>query len=275
MHDSAIRIVTIDTVEGCRDHERLQNLIWGHDPPDAVPTHALVALGRHGGVVLGAYAGTELVGLLLSMLALHEGRLVHLSHLLGTHPTWRGRGIGEALKWRQRELVLEQGLTTTVIWTYDPLEAVNARLNLTRLGGIVRSYARDYYGAMQDALNRGIPSDRFTVEWHLDAPTVQERAAGHPPAPPDAAVPQALGSQSDAQGIRRPMAFAAAAPAVLVEIPAAMQALKRQAPDLALAWRLATRDAFERLFAAGYVATSVVRDGERVFYYLQHEGVSV
>lgn len=274
MQDHDIHIITLDTVEGCRDHERLQNLVWGHDPPEAVPTHALIAMARHGGVVLGAYARSQMVGLLLSVPALHGGSLVHLSHVLGTHPAWRGHGIGEALKWRQRELVLAQGIAT-IIWTFDPLEAVNARLNLTRLGGIVRAYTRDYYGAMQDALNRGIPSDRFTVEWRLDAPPVLARAGDHTPPmprPPSVDGPLALGSEADASGARRPTPFAAPdEPAALVEIPVQMQQLKRQAPELALAWRMATREAFERLFAAGYTATSVVRDDDRVFYYLTRE----
>src|SRR5579884_3469728 len=177
MQPDGIRIESIETFEGFRAHRDLQTLIWAHDPPEAVPTEFLIALARHGGVVLGAYADSAMVGILLSVPALQEGRLVHLSHMLGIHPGWRGHGIGEAMKWRQRELVLAQGIDT-ITWTFDPLEAVNARLNLSRLGGVVRRYGRDYYGAMEDALNRGVPSDRMIVDWRLKAPCVCARAEG-------------------------------------------------------------------------------------------------
>lgn len=266
MHAQEFRIEVVDTIEGCRQHQQLQDLVWsGGDP---VPAEFMIALARNGGLVLGAYAGEAMVGLLLGVPALKDGTLAHLSHILGVHPAWRGHGIGEALKWRQRELVLAQGITR-VTWTFSPLEAVNARLNIVRLGGIVRTYTRDYYGQMQDALNRGIPTDRFTLEWLLDAPRVVQRASGRrPPDPPEA--PIALGAVLSAAGQREPAGFVEpAGPAALVEIPSTIQELRRQSLDLALAWRLATRDAFERLFAAGYVATHVLRRDERTFYYLE------
>ena len=268
MQPDGIRIESIDTFEGFRAHRDLQNLIWAHDPPEAVPMELLIALARHGGVVLGAYAGTAMVGLLLSVLALDGGRLVHHSHMLGTHPGWRGHGIGEAMKWRQRELVLAQGIDT-ITWTFDPLEAVNARLNLSRLGGIVRQYGRDYYGAMEDALNRGVPSDRMIVEWSLDAPRVRERAQGQRSEPPaDAAV--ALAAEEPARGLPRPRAFVApTAGDALVEIPLRAQEIKRRDFDLALRWRFAVREALESLFAAGYSATGVARRDDRAFYYLE------
>lgn len=133
METDEIRIEIIDTPEGCHEHERLANLIWGSDPPSAVPTHMLVALSRSGGLVLGAYAGTLMVGMLVGVPSIRKGQLMHLSHMLGVHPGWRGRGVGDALKWRQREFVLAQGIET-VHWTYDPLEAPNARLNVAHLG---------------------------------------------------------------------------------------------------------------------------------------------
>jgi predicted GNAT superfamily acetyltransferase len=268
MPSDAIRIETIDTIDGCAEHVRLQRTIWGQDPPDSVPEHLLIAAARHGGLVLGAYAGDQMVGLLMSMPALHEGRLVHLSHMLGTHPDWRGHGVGAALKWRQRELVLAQGIDL-VTWTYDPLEAINARLNLSQLGGTTREYVRDYYGAMDDALNRGVPSDRFVVLWRLNAPRVHERAAGSAPEPDSGDAPLALAAII-VRGLPRPGDFSPpAGPTALIEIPGNIQQIKREQPDLALEWRLATRAAFERLFAAGYVATNLVRRDGRAFYYVE------
>jgi predicted GNAT superfamily acetyltransferase len=59
----------------------------------------------------------------------------------------------------------------------------------------------------------------------------------------------------------------------LVEIPADFQAMRSTDPALAFAWRVHTRELFERLFAAGYLVTDFVHvDGEqpRSFYVLVH-----
>lgn len=133
----------------------------------------------------------------------------------------------------------------------------------------MRTYARDYYGDMEDALNRGIPSDRFTIEWLLSSARVRERAAG---VAQDETLdaPPALGSTVAADGLRQPTAFVEPdGVTALVEIPARIQEIRRQAHDKALAWRMAARDAFEQLFARGYVVTGVLRREDRVFYYLE------
>ena len=268
MNVDRLRIVSLDTIDGCRDHIRLQGSIWGEVYGEVVPVHLLIAIARSGGVVLGAYAGDEIVGLLLSTLALIDGRAGHLSHMLGVRLDWRGRGVGERLKWRQRELVIAQGFDT-IVWTYDPLESANARLNLTHLGGIVHTYTRDYYGAMGDALNRGVPSDRFTVEWHLNSERVRNRAAiGAPPIMQ--AAPIALAAGPAADGLAQPGEFMPpAAGPVLVEIPPSIQEIKRHGLDCALAWRLATRAAFEQLFSAGFRAVDVVRRDASFYYYFE------
>lgn len=269
---SDIRLVELREPDGFQQHVNLQDLVWGPEPGEAVPTHLLIASARNGAMVLGAYDGDDMVGCLYGLHALHAGRLTHLSHLLAVHPDYRGRGIGEALKWRQRELVLAQGIDT-VTWTFDPLQALNARLNLSRLGGYSATYVRDYYGAMADSLNAGLPSDRLVLTWRLDAPAVAARARGDYQAAAsragEAAV--ALGSEPVRNGLRAPVPSphdAASVTAVLVEVPANVAALKQQDAALALRWRLAVRAALEGLFAAGYVANDVLRREGRSFYYV-------
>jgi hypothetical protein len=53
---------------------------------------------------------------------------------------------------------------------------------------------------------------------------------------------------------------------VRVEIPADIQGVKQQNPDLAAAWRRSTRRAFLHYFARGYRVTTYLRDGNRRFY---------
>jgi predicted GNAT superfamily acetyltransferase len=57
--------------------------------------------------------------------------------------------------------------------------------------------------------------------------------------------------------------------AVRLAVPADIQALKRDAPAEAAAWRARVRAGLERAFAAGYRATALVRDGATAWYVLE------
>ena len=58
--------------------------------------------------------------------------MVHWSDMLAVRSECRGAGLGRHLKLTQRERLLELGVAT-VKWSYDPLEASNAHLNINRL----------------------------------------------------------------------------------------------------------------------------------------------
>jgi predicted GNAT superfamily acetyltransferase len=57
----------------------------------------------------------------------------------------------------------------------------------------------------------------------------------------------------------------------LVEVPPDLSALKTGDPDLALAWRLHTRELFETCFANGYTAVDLLRRNGRNYYLLQRD----
>ena len=94
-------------------------------------------------------------------------------------PAARGRGIGVALKLRQRAVCLEHGVDE-VRWTYDPLIRRNARMNLVRLGAEVVAFHPDFYGGLDDAITGADHSDRFEVRWRLDSPRTARALAGGP-----------------------------------------------------------------------------------------------
>lgn len=155
----------------------VQYATWGHD--DAVVPHQIVAAMRNGGIVIGAYYGTHMVGFSYGFPGYKDGKAYLCSHMLAVLPEYRYHGLGRQLKLAQRQAALEKGYEL-VTWTYDPLQAPNARLNLAKLGAVARTYVPDYYGAMSDAINAGLPSDRFVVEWHLQSPRVVAAVAGGP-----------------------------------------------------------------------------------------------
>lgn len=212
--------------------EPLQIAAWAMpDATDSVPAHQLLAAAKYGGLVLGAFAGSDLIGLNYSFVGLHQHRPIWISHMLAVHPAYRGKGIGLQLKLEQRRLAMEQGIES-IQWTYDPLELVNGTLNIRRLGGIARTYLRDFYGTMNDGLNAGLPSDRLVVEWEIASDRVERALAeGAAPVPDGEEIP--------------------------VPVPAQFQRMKQQDPAQALEVRLATREIFEQAFAAGYQLTGV------------------
>ncbi|MFD4422973.1 hypothetical protein ACFWN7_15930 [Agromyces sp. NPDC058484] len=121
------------------------------------------------------------LGATLGFLGWSGGLHLH-SHMNAVDPAARGRGIGVALKIRQRAVCLAHGVTE-MRWTYDPLIRRNARLNLVRLGAEVAAYFPDFYGELGDAITGADRSDRFEVRWRLDAPrTARALAQGPVPA---------------------------------------------------------------------------------------------
>ena len=99
--------------------------------------------------------------------------------MLAALPDRRHAGVGFALKLAQRASCLDRDIHL-VRWTFDPLVARNAHLNINKLGATCDRFHRDYYGQMPDAINAGDRSDRLVVRWRLD------REPGAPRAPGDA-----------------------------------------------------------------------------------------
>ncbi len=257
--------------------EELQRAVWQMpDWRDAVPANFLSAAHKNGGIVLGAFDDGRLVGLAFSFVALDDHfvlpLLKHHSHMLAVLPECQGRRIGQDLKWRQRELALAQNIHL-MTWTYDPLLAPNANLNLTRLGAIARRYIVNAYGEMTDGLNAGLPSDRFEVEWWLDTPRVQTRRES-PPVPANWEALIAEGARVVSIEAADAGVWSGDYQKVLVEIPRDLGAVKSAAPERALEWRLRTRGVFQRAFAAGYAATDFVIE-PRAAYVLTRETIEV
>lgn len=134
-----------------------------HAGPDEVPANP---------------ATTPALGALLGFLGWNDGLHLH-SHMNAVDPAARGRGIGLALKLRQRAICLEHGVSE-VRWTYDPLIRRNARMNLVRLGAEVIAFHPDFYGRLDDAITGTDRSDRFEVRWRLDSPRTARALAGEP-----------------------------------------------------------------------------------------------
>jgi chorismate synthase len=257
--------------------EDLQRRVWHMDTDlEVISVTLLVPLSKNGGIVLGAFDGSKLVGLVLGFVGRGpDGEVYHWSHMNGVLEEYRGLGVGEQLKWAQRQAALKQGLEL-MRWTFDPLEGRNAWLNIGKLGATAGCYERNVYGAMMDGLNVGLESDRVIAEWELRSAHVEACARGESPPLSMDDVADALPinpTVSLAPGLRRPVGslLDADAPRLLLEIPADFQSVKRHDLALAATWRAETRRLFEAYFGRGYRATGFLTgrgDEHRNFYLL-------
>jgi predicted GNAT superfamily acetyltransferase len=239
----------------------LQIAVWGLNPRNAVPAALLHVMALGGGLVLGAYDGDRMVGLLLCLVVKRGGDVFLWSHMTGTHPDYQGKGIGLALKRYQRTWALENGYKS-VCWTVDPLQRGNAWFNLHLLGEdahlVTNIYHVNFYGDMDDDINRGMPSDRIECVWLLDQPSTHPLGVGEPTlllTADERGYPAATPSQWD-----QPL-YAAA-------VPPDLDALRKADRPAVLAWRLALRDVLNTAFQRGYTAVDFTKTDGRYLYRL-------
>lgn len=225
---------------------QIEQCVWGEG---IVPTHLLKAISGMGGLVVGAFTPAGLVGFAFGFLGRRGEELLHHSHVLAVLPEWSGRGIGEALKRKQAELCRAQGLKL-MTWTFDPLRARNAHLNLEKLGIIVRTYEASYYGDMTDAQNGQLASDRLLAEWHLDSH--RPRWSGSKELPAALAAAAAGPGEPDLN---------LEVPAVHVAVPPDVGQLLEADLDQAIQWREAVRVAMSHYLMRGYTATRFMAGG--------------
>jgi predicted GNAT superfamily acetyltransferase len=272
MEMTKVVIRPLSSVQEMEQAEDLQRAVWPGSETDIVPAHLLLTIAANGGLVLGALKGDRLVGYVMGFLGTDQespdrvamARLKHCSHQVGVHPDYRGHGLAVELKRAQRETLVRQGIRLAT-WTFDPLMSVNAYLNIHRLGSVCQTYEREVYGEMRDGLNKGLPSDRFQVDWWLTSNRVESRLEGTRP-PLDLANYLSAGAQKlNSAGLAddnlpRPgdVIEDPSGNLVLVEIPPDFLEVKRRDMGLASEWRMLTRSIFESAFEAGYVATDFV-----------------
>lgn len=263
--------------------QEIERRVWTTPEIDVVPVHALITIGKNGGGVIGAFADdgpAELDGMVgVALWWLGVGRhpitgqdqLKACSHMAGVLPAWQGRRIGLRLKLAQRAMLLEQGLTDWVTWTYDPLYRANGVFNINRLGATCNSYYRNVYGEMQDALNRGVPSDRCQVDWLLTSPHVLHDIDARRRDPAwrfdDMEI---LPCRRRQDGHRQPESVEPAVDGrpIAMPVPDDIAGIRARDGALSLAWRLYARAVLERAFAAGYTMVDCVKIADHGWHYI-------
>jgi predicted GNAT superfamily acetyltransferase len=196
----------------------------------------------------GAFDGDLLLGACVGFWARPADRNMH-SHLAAVADGHRGRQVGFSLKLDQRAHALENSVDT-ITWTFDPLVARNAHLNIHKLGARPVSYRTNFYGPLIDQLNGADESDRFVVRWHLASNDVRRRC--DLPSSTDAMADPATNPALSIESTHASHTVAYdGAEVVSVAIPPDIERLRQDEPGLAREWRVASRAAFSQLLGEG------------------------
>ncbi|HET7700947.1 MAG TPA: GNAT family N-acetyltransferase [Candidatus Limnocylindria bacterium] len=256
------RIEVATDIASCSATVAIQEEVWSGDV--IVPPQLMLAAAHNGGFVALGYAEGDpaAAGFVFGFLGIRDYHFRHHSHMLAVRTPYRGTTLARELKEAQRDHCLDQGIEI-VGWTMDPLEARNAAFNFAKLGAYTREYHRDFYGAMPDKLNAGLPSDRIYVEWPIGHDRTYKRLRGEDRAPSlEDAEREGVRYLLRADGARPGAVDFAAETHLLLEIPPRFQELKATDPGAALAWRMAGREAFEAGFGHGYAAVEFLRSAD-------------
>jgi predicted GNAT superfamily acetyltransferase len=244
----------------------LQRAVWGLSDLDVTSPIQLIATTHAGGsLLLAETPAGQPIGFAYAFPALRGGKPHLHSDMLAVLPDHQRRGVGGRLKWAQRDDALARGITR-LTWTFDPLQARNAQLNLRRLGARATELLPNFYGVTSSGLHHGLPTDRLWIEWELGAPRVVACAA--------AGQPTGLASAPEApriNDVRWQAGWAVSSEprldldqeTLLLEIPPDFDVLHQSAPRVAEDWHGKVRRGLAAYLANGYVVSDFAPTEER------------
>jgi len=269
-HQAGVTIRPLEDLAEMSEVESLFERIWG---PGGVTVPLLRSLVLSGNYVAGAWAHDQLMGASIAFLSpAGYPRSAHL-HISGVAPSAQGSGIGFALLCDQRTWALERGIEE-ITWTFDPLVRRNGWFATVKLGARCDAYFPDFFGYLNDPINRWDYTDRCLARWDLasampgdnrpadvDDPYIGTRAltiltegaGGEPDLP-----------QSDWMDLEPEL--------LLCQVPSDALGMRQSEPQLAREWLAALRGTLARSIDAGYVVTSMTTGGSYVLSRTGHIG---
>jgi len=194
---------------------------WSLESGTEITPNLLQAMVHSGAYLSGAFTGDKCVGAAFAFPAATGGLHLH-SHMTAVLGDYRNQGIGYALKIDQWQWAKKNNYKE-ITWTFDPLVARNAKLNLIKLGVDISAYYPNFYGDMPDALNIGDESDRVMASWKVVGEQPVAKSAVTNP------------DESD----------------TLIKIPEDILAIRNKDMSENLKWRHKVREEFMRAFEKG------------------------
>ena len=272
----AITIIEPKKPEEFHVIEEIQKKAWGMQDIEVVPYRIIIAMKHAGGSVYIAKYFDKSVGFVVGFIGINKGKLFLHSHQLGVVPEFWGKNIGYFLKLKQREHAIKLNLDL-IKWTFDPLLSRNAYLNFNKLGVTCKEFHTNFYGIMQDAINKGLPSDRFYVDWWIRSKRVANRLNGEKPPQIEKLLSDNLPiinktKQRNNYRIIDDLNLNLKDKVILVEIPGDLNVIKNKSMNDAMDWRMKTRAIFQKLINEDhYIVIDFVSglvNGERRSFYI-------
>jgi predicted GNAT superfamily acetyltransferase len=215
---SQVQVRKLETIAEQNIGRHIFDETWALDSGTEITPNLLQAMVHSGAYLSGAFIEEKCIGAAFAFPATTSGPHLH-SHMTAVLDGYRDQGIGYALKidqwfWAKKNNYKE------ITWTFDPLVARNAKLNLTKLGVDISGYYPNFYGDMPDALNAGDESDRLMASW---------KVIGDQPTP-------------------RSMILNPSATDTLIKIPEDIVVIRGEDLSENLKWRRKVREEFMRVF---------------------------
>ena len=163
--NSQIQVRKLETLTDQTLGRDIFDKTWAMDSGTEITPNLLQAMVHSGAYLSGAFIDKKCVGAAFAFPATTKGLHLH-SHMTAVLDKYRDQGIGYALKMDQWQWAKKNNYKE-ITWTFDPLVARNAKLNLVKLGIDISSYYPNFYGDMPDALNAGDESDRVMASWQV------------------------------------------------------------------------------------------------------------
>jgi len=160
--------ISIRPLKSIFDQEYARNIFditWNMKSGTEITPNLLQAMVHSGAYLSGAFINEKCVGAAFAFPA--TTKVLHLhSHMTAVLDKYRDQGIGYSLKIDQWQWAKKNNYKE-ITWTFDPLVARNAKLNLIKLGVNISEYYPNFYGDMPDSLNAGDESDRIMASWKV------------------------------------------------------------------------------------------------------------
>jgi predicted GNAT superfamily acetyltransferase len=153
-------IKKLHTYEELKEVATIRSEIWPNDGEVALDHMKFISC--HGGIILGAYQEEQLVGYIYSFPGYRANKVYLILQNIGVLPAYQHQKIGEALMQALKQEAQNLGYEE-IVWTFEPLESVNAYVYLHKMGAITSEYIKNCY---EDERN-DFPIDRLLTRWDL------------------------------------------------------------------------------------------------------------
>jgi predicted GNAT superfamily acetyltransferase len=261
LNESHTVIKRIHTYEELKKVVVIRRELWPNDGEVALDHMKFIS--DHGGIILGAYRENQMVGYVYSFPGYQSNQVYLILQNIGVLPAYQHQKIGESLMQSVKEEAKSLGYKE-IIWTYEPLESVNAYVYLHKMGAVSSEYLKNCYECDED----GLSVDRFLTRWDLTDPNQNPSN-----------IPALLFEQSykiqnnmnnrDPSQLELNFADLEKYPYTLIPVPSDVQSI-RSRTELHR-WRTFTRYLFFQLFKHGWEVFDLIKSQDAdssIHYYV-------